>query len=129
MFLRNRLVLLATLAVFAILAFSPSITSAVECQKESSPCISTTTVIEVWPPNPPFCLRDHPIVEVTSSATCKGGNNAGPTVAVRCGALNIPVVYSGSGYEHTLQVNKEGEGWEAVLWHGCDYLEYTATSL
>jgi hypothetical protein len=127
MFSRKRIVFAATLAVFAILLFTASITSAVECEKTYERCTSITTVIQVWPQPAPFCLKDHPIVRVTSSATCPYGN-AGPATVDLCGYFDTPFVYSGGGYEHILHPSKE-KRWEDVLWYGCDNLEYFAKRL
>ncbi len=93
------------------------------CVKKDKGCLSTTvTAVYTGGPPIPFCIIGSPIVEVTSSATCKNGSSAGPVVLLRCGFLQQGFSYSGGGKTHVFTVYKGN--WETILNGGCDYLLY-----
>ena len=93
---------------------------AITCFNSFGFCSATTTVVDYDDEPTVPCPNGWDVVEVTSSAICQGGG-AGPAVALRCGAFNEPLVYSGNGKVHKVQPSTN---WQDVLDGDCRKLLY-----
>ncbi len=113
--------ILALSLVVTVIATSSAPAFAVTCFNARFGCTATTTVTVFTGSPTVICLNGYDVVEVTSSAACFGGSNAGPAVALRCGLNADPLVYSGGGKVHKVQPTTN---WQDVVDGDCRKLAY-----
>lgn len=97
---------------------------ATDCVAVSGHCAARLILVEYDDEPTTVCLLGHPVVQIASKAVCPAGA-AGPVVVLRCGALDTPIVYSGSGRTHTIGTTSS---WEDVLWGACGDVTYSVST-